>query len=329
MNMNVPHLHLLLNHIPTIGGAAAIALLIIAFVRKSDDLKRIALEATYVVALLTFPAYMSGVGAQQSLLTTPDVSQTFVDAHWDAAIFTFTLLQLAGAFSWLALWKWRRSGRWPTTLVTGVVVLSVLSFATAARTASLGGEIRHPEIIVSGQTGEEAQGATDAQAATDAQLDTDPGWISGRGLGRWITDKVWVWPASEALHFIGLWLILGIVLIANLRLLGFMRAVPYSAVHRMLPWAALGLAINVVTGMIFTTATPDQYGLNVSFLWKIVFLVVAGLSLLYTTVFEGPWHVDAGKEPPLRVKIAGATAILSWVLVMYFGRMLPFLGNAF
>jgi len=191
MNMNVPHLHLLLNHIPTIGGAAAIALLIIAFVRKSDDLKRIALEATYVVALLTFPAYMSGVGAQQSLLTTPDVSQTFVDAHWDAAIFTFTLLQLAGAFSWLALWKWRRSGRWPTTLVTGVVVLSVLSFATAARTASLGGEIRHPEIIVSDQTGEEAQAAADAQAATDAQLDTDPGWISGRGLGRWITDKVW------------------------------------------------------------------------------------------------------------------------------------------
>ena len=54
MNLNVPHLHLLLNHIPTIGGAAALVLLIIAFVRKSDDLKRIALEATYVVALLTF-----------------------------------------------------------------------------------------------------------------------------------------------------------------------------------------------------------------------------------------------------------------------------------
>ena len=94
-------------------------------------------------------------------------------------------------------------------------------------------------------------------------------------------------------------------------------------------WAALGHAINVVTGMVFTTATPDQYALNVSFLWKIVFLVVAGLSLLYTTVFEGPWHVDAGKEPPLRVKLAGATSILSWLLVMYFGRMLPFLGNAF
>jgi len=142
-------------------------------------------------------------------------------------------------------------------------------------------------------------------------------------------DRNWVWPASEALHFIGLWLILGIILIVNLRLLGFMPSVPYSAVHRLLPWAALGLLINVVTGMVFVTATPDQYGENISFLWKIIFLMVAGLDLLYITVFEGPWHVESGKTPPLRVKIAGAAAIISWVGVMYFGRMLPFLGNAF
>ena len=133
MNINVPHLHLLLNHIPTIGGAAAFVLLIIAFVRKSDDLKRIALEATYVVALFTFPAYLSGVGAQQSLLEMPDISQLFVDAHWTAALWTFVLLQLAGALSWLALWKWRRTSVWPTTMVAVVFVFSALSFASAAR----------------------------------------------------------------------------------------------------------------------------------------------------------------------------------------------------
>lgn len=317
MNMTVPHLHLLLNHIPTIGGAAALVLLLVAFARRSDDLKRIALEATYIVALLTLPAYMSGVGAQQALLEHPDIAQPFVDAHWDAAIFSFVLLQLAGALSWLALWKYRRSSRWSLAIVTVVAVLSALSFAASARAASLGGEIRHPEILV------------DAEARADLALETDPAWISGRGLGRWVTDKIWVWPASEALHFIGLWLILGIILMANLRLMGFMRSIPYAAFHRLLPWAALGLAVNVVTGMVFLTATPDQYGLNTSFLWKIVFLVVAGLTLLYTTVFEGPWHVEAGKDAPLRVKVAGASAIVSWALVMYFGRMLPFLGNAF
>jgi hypothetical protein len=327
MNMTVPHLHLLLNHIPTIGGAAALVLLIVAFARKSDDLKRIALEATYVVALLTLPAYLSGVGAQQSLLEQPDVSQVYVDAHWDAAVFSFVFLQLAGVLSWFALWKYRRSSRWPISTITVVAVLSVLAFAASARAASLGGEIRHPEILVAAAP--DAAFADDVAPADDTAAEAAPGLLTGRGIGKSIMDRSWVWPASEALHFIGLWLILGVILIVNLRLLGFMRAVPYSAFHRLLPWAALGLALNVITGMLFVTGTPDQYGANISFLWKIVFLVIAGLDLLYITVFEGPWHVDAGKAPPVRVKIAGATAILSWVLVMYFGRMLPFLGNAF
>ena len=333
MNINVPHLHLLLNHIPTIGGAAALVLLILAFVRKSDDLKRIALEATYVVALFTFPAYLSGVGAQQTLLEIPDVSQLFVDAHWTAALWTVVLMQLAGALSWLALWKWRRTSVWPTTTVAVVFVFSALSFATAARAASLGGEIRHPEIIVNAQAAAETDAAPEAApegAATETPPEAEAGWLTGRGLGKAYMDRNWMWPASEALHFIGLWLILGVILLVNMRLLGFMRTAPYSAFHRLLPWAALGLAVNVVTGMMFVTGTPEQYGANVSFIWKIIFLMVAGLNLLYITVFEGPWHhAEAGQDPPIRVKIAGATAIVSWLLVMYFGRMLPFLGNAF
>ena len=144
-----------------------------------------------------------------------------------------------------------------------------------------------------------------------------------------MTDQTYVWPASETLHFIGLWLIFGIILLVNLRLLGLMPSIPYSAVHRLLPWAAVGFMVNVITGMLFVTATPDQYGENISFLWKIIFLVVAGFNLLYATVFEGPWHVEAGQKAPLRVRIAGASAIIAWGGVMYFGRMLPFLGNAF
>jgi hypothetical protein len=327
--MTVPHLHLLLNHIPTIGGAAALVLLIVALARKSNDLKRIALEASYVVALLTLPAYLSGVGAQQSLLETPDVSQAYVDAHWDAAVFSFAFLQLAGAFAWFALWKYRRSGFWPISTITVVVVMSFLAFAASARAASLGGEIRHPEILVAAPEAVDAAPVDDPAAADGEAAAPAPGLMTGRGLGKAIMDRSWVWPASEALHFIGLWLILGVILIVNMRLLGFMQTAPYSAFHRLLPLAALGLALNILTGMAFVTGTPDQYGANVSFLWKIVFLVIAGLNLLYITVFEGPWHVDAGKNPPVRVKIAGATAIVSWALVMYFGRMLPFLGNAF
>lgn len=311
-----PHTHLLLNHVPTVGAAVALGLLIIALLRRSDDLRRVSLEVFFVIAVLTIPAYMTGVAAQQSLLDRPDIAQPFVDAHWDAAVWSFVLIQLAGAFAWIGLWQYRRTARMAPAVMAAVLLLSTLAFVASARAANLGGEIRHPEILAD-------------PAATEELLGSDPAWVTAREMGRWVTDRIWVWPASEALHFIGLWLIFGVVLLVNLRLMGFMRATPYAAFHRLLPWAAIGFAINTITGMIFMTATPDQYGTNGSFHWKIVFMVVAGLTLLYTTVFEGPWHVEAGQKGPMRVRMAGLSAIVGWLGVMYFGRMLPFLGNAF
>ena len=316
--MNLTHIHLLLNHVPTVGAAVAIAVLILALIRRSDELKRVALEIFFVIALLTIPAYISGVNAEKHIKDREGVSQLMITAHESAAVGSFVLMQLAGAFAWFGLWKFRRTARWGRTTMFALLLLSALTMVTTARTANLGGEIRHPEIM-----------ANEDVAAVEAMLASDPGWISARGIARWVTDRTWIWPSAEALHFIGLWLIFGVILIVNLRLLGFMTAIPFSAVHRLLPWAAIGFALNTITGMMWVIATPDQYNDNISFFAKIGMLMIAGLSLLYTTVFEGPWHVGAGDRTPLRVKLAGASAILGWAGVMYFGRMLPFLGNSF
>ena len=61
MNMNLPHLHLILNHVPTVGLVIALALLATGLLRKSDAVAQIALELLYGVALLTLPAYITGV----------------------------------------------------------------------------------------------------------------------------------------------------------------------------------------------------------------------------------------------------------------------------
>ena len=135
-----------------VGIALAIGLLIFSFLRRSDDLKRVAFEVVFVVALLTIPAYFSGVSAQQAQLNNPDFSELFVDAHWTAALWAFLMMQISGAFAWLALWKYRRTARMSAALLAAVLLLSTLGFAASARAANLGGEIRHPEIIVAGVT---------------------------------------------------------------------------------------------------------------------------------------------------------------------------------
>ena len=165
--------------------------------------------------------------------------------HHDGAIVGFALMLLTGLSSWLGLWQWRRTSR-PSSLNSGIVlVLALLTLTTMAGTATMGGEIRHPEMMVEG-----------------AQPTAGPTWISAAYLQSLVTDHTWLWPSFEALHFIGLWLLFGIVLLVNLRMLGMMKAASFSSLHRMLPWAVLGLGINVVTGMMWVIATPEQYMLQ-------------------------------------------------------------------
>ena len=65
------------------------------------------------------------------------------------------------------------------------------------------------------------------------------------------------------------------------------------------------------------------------FYWKVACLMVAGVDLLYLTVFERLWVLSAGDDAALLDKTIAVSAVAAWVGVIYSGRMLPFLGNAF
>lgn len=318
--MTLPHLHLLLNHVPTVGTAIAIALLVLTLFRRHDALRRVSLELFCVIALLTLPAYLSGVGTQLRIEEQlPEVSVELMRRHHDAAVLSSILMLLTGGFAWLGLWQFRRINRQTGFNLAAVLVLSLLTMVLMARAATMGGEIRHPEILL--------QAAEDVPFTSSEEVYTS-GALSAESIAALVNERVWLWPAMETLHFIGLWLLFGVILLVNLRMLGVLTHTSYAALHRLLPWATLGLGLNTVTGMMFVIANPGQYA-NGAFYWKIGLLVLAGVNLIYLTVFDGPWEVRAGDRAPLRVKAMSASAIVLWMGVMYFGRMLPFLGDAF
>ena len=138
-----------------------------------------------------------------------------------------------------------------------------------------------------------------------------------------------VWTASETLHFMGLCLLFGAVLLINLRMLGMMKSISFADLHGLLPVGIVGFGINLITGMLFFIAIPEQYTQNVSFQWKMILLLPAGVSLLYLTASEDVWAVGAGDDAPLTAKVIAVCSILVWIGVLYFGRMLPYIGNSF
>lgn len=327
--MTLPHLHLLLNHVPTVGTAIAIALLVLTIFRKHDALRRVSLELFCVVALLTLPAYLSGVGSQVRIEEQiPDVSVQLMQQHHDAAVFASLMMLLTGGFAWVGLWQFRRINRQTTLNLIAVFALSLLTMAAMARTATMGGEIRHPEIVMQEAAAEAAAEGEAVEEVLAEEVAPREGWLTATSISNAVNGQVWLWPSLETLHFIGLWLIFGVIVLVNARMLGLLTNTSYAALHRLLPWAALGLGVNIVTGMMFIIAAPGAYA-NPTFYWKIGLLVLAGINLIYLTVFDGPWEVKAGDRAPARVRAMAASAIVLWIGVMYFGRMLPFLGDAF
>jgi hypothetical protein len=162
-------------------------------------------------------------------------------------------------------------------------------------------------------------------------MDAFVAWLQTTSLSQAIVMNTWVWPACETIHFIGLALVLGIVGFFDLRLMGFFRRVPVAAARDLMPFAVIGFALNLITGLIFLIGQPQQYAHNIAWWFKFGFLVAAGLNALFfeTLVGSRVMGVGAGERTPTAAKVVGFVSIVSWLGVLYFGRMLPFIGDAF
>ncbi len=315
--MTLAHVHILLNHFPTIGMIVAMGLFGLSLIWKSDDVKRASLAILFGLDVLSIAVYISGNAALQEIAALPGISKAAVLAHQDGALLAFAVMQLTGMAAWLGLWQYRRIGRIAKGIQGTVLVLGLVTLLLMSNAANIGGEIRHPEIL------------TQADIAARNGAGPARGMINTPAIGAFVTGEPWMWPTCETLHFVGLSLLLGVVLAVDLRLLGVMKNVSFMTLHRLLPWGILGFGINVLTGMLFFVGAPDQYTMNNTFKWKIVLVMVAAANALYFTVIEETWVLGPGDEAPLTAKFMAASAMLLWVAVMFCGSMLPFLGNSF
>jgi hypothetical protein len=308
--MDLTHIHLLLNHFPTIGFIIGGGLFLLSLAMKSDDLKLVSLVILLGIALIAIPTYMSGNGAADAIKSRPGVTKALVETHEGAAFVAMGFMLLTGMFAWLGLWQFRRLAGVPGWNLTVIAVLTLVSLGLMIRASNLGGEIRHEEI----------RGVQETVTREGALA---------RTVGSFVTDTPWMWPTCETLHFVGLSLLCGVVFLVDLRVLGVMKGVSFASLHRLLPWAALGFGLNIGTGMLFFVGIPGQYIHNPSFYWKIGLAMLAGANALYFTIFDEPWSLGPGEDAPLTAKIAAVSAMVLWIGVMYCGSMLPFLGNSF
>jgi hypothetical protein len=310
--MNPAHVHLLMNHLPTIGFGIGLALFVVALVWKHVDLQRVGFAILFMMAALTIVTYVSGNDARESLKKTPGVSDPLMEAHETAALVAMVFMEITGFFSWIGLWLWGKPSRFAKANVGIVLVFSILSLVLMSRAAYFGGAIRHPET----------------EAASNISVDAAVPTLA-RSWGVFVQDHSWVWPTCETLHFVGLSLLFGAVLIINLRMLGIGKTmVSFAALRQLMPLGMLGFTLNLATGMMFFVATPEQYTGDL-FLLKMALVAAGALNLLYFMLAENPDRVGDNDDARPATKLIAASAIVIWMAVLFCGHMLPWLGNSF
>ena len=144
--MNWAHIHLVLTHIPIIGIGAIIAFFLVGKVRGSQELQWVSLQLLVALALVSIAVYLTGSPASHQVQNQLGVSRELIQPHSNAADFSFTGLEVLGAFSLVILIKFWKQAAFPPRLAALWLILAAIVFGLLLWTAGLGGKIRHPEI---------------------------------------------------------------------------------------------------------------------------------------------------------------------------------------
>jgi hypothetical protein len=151
--------------------------------------------------------------------------------------------------------------------------------------------------------------------------------IESSALAEWMRLTNPAMQIIEAVHVLAAVMVLGTVLIVDLRLLGLADARrPFTRIGReTLPLTWLAFAVAVVTGSLMFTTSAQTYFANTAFQWKALALLAAGLNMalfqLVTARTVASW--DA-REPPPAARVAGLASLLLWAAVVLLGRWIGF-----
>jgi hypothetical protein len=301
------HVHIILNHFPTVGLVLTLGLFVVALALDNVVMKRTSLVLFVMCAILGVPTFVTG-NASMWALTEPPVSgiaKAVINAHRDWALYTLFGLAFTGVAAWLELWRYRQLGRF-SKLSLAVLIFSIITLGIMAETGHRGGQINHPEIRV----------------ATDV-LPSDPTAGLNQFVEHEINQVIWFVP-WQTVHFFGYALIFGTAFAVSLRVLGFWKSVSFESVHRILPLGVFGVVTNVFSGMLILQADSSRYLNEITFVPKVIFITIGGIAVLYFSVSERLWRVKAGEDAPMGAKWVAAVVLLSWIGVIMGGRLLPY-----
>jgi hypothetical protein len=144
--MDWVHLHLALNHVPVLGSVFVCGLLAWGCWRGTRDLILLSLRLLVALTAVAIPIKFTGDFAAEAVRSQSGFENDRIDRHEESADQASAAVFALGVAAALTLFLSRCGRLFPKWALAMVGIAGLATFVLMARTANLGGHIRHPEI---------------------------------------------------------------------------------------------------------------------------------------------------------------------------------------
>ncbi len=154
------------------------------------------------------------------------------------------------------------------------------------------------------------------------------GWIAAlesSALAEWMRGAGMAYAAVNLVHLLGLTLLLGSMLLLDLRLLGLGRRLSLPEVSRLLtPVAIGGLLLQAGSGFALLAADAGPLLSNTAFQLKLALIAAA---LVNAVLFRWLWSAalaDWDRSAPMTGRLQAVLSMLLWLGVAAAGRLIAY-----
>lgn len=151
-------------------------------------------------------------------------------------------------------------------------------------------------------------------------------WLESTPIGVWVlySPSIWAQPTILTLHTMGLAIVVGASWVLDLRLLGISRNIPIASFRWVFRAVAIGLIVNLVTGVLLFAARATTWGVAVPFFVKMGLVVASAATVMPLRSYV----LSSGAEErdvSSRARLLAVASIVSWTGAVTAGRLLAYL----
>ena len=134
-----------------------------------------------------------------------------------------------------------------------------------------------------------------------------------------LKSHVWAYPALEVVHIVGIGLLLGNLVLLELRVFGMGAALPVKPLARLsLGLAATGFCLAATSGLLMFASQPEELLANRIFTLKMLILLVAACN-------AGLFHArDSLSKMDTMARVYMVISTVLWLSVVTCGRWIAY-----